>query len=332
TPPDRSTPMAFMSVLSEAYYRWGRYDDALQMAQATLAMRERKQGPDHPEIAGTLDKLALIQLSLGDEGGAEQSYRRSLKIAEKNYPDGPLLAQAVQNLANFYSVTGRSDDALPLFKRAAEINANDKTYRAGETYQSYAMAKLRAGQAEEAEALAEKALELFDANQGPESEPSGATHLTLARIQFALGKNDEAGKHGEKGLAIYRKVLSAGNPRIGDALFQLGFAAQRRRDRDRAEALYAEALEAMGTRRPPHHEAVINTRSSLANQILIGKKEPARAYETADLAASALEGRVLANARLVGRAGTPTLSAADRNVFFIAVRTAWAYSESLPPQ
>ena len=46
-------------------------------------------------------------------------------------------------------------------------------------------------------------------------------------------------------------------------------------------------------------------------------------------AAEALRKKVLANARLLGKEGAPTLNSGERNVFFISVRAAWAYSESL---
>lgn len=330
--PRRPTEMAFLTNLGDAYLRWGRYQDALAATEKALKLREERQGPNHPDVAGTLSNLGLIHLTLGDEGKAEADYKRALQICEAAFPDGgTLLATAVEDLGQFYSNTGRTDQAIPLLERAVSIRekAGDHTWRMASTWRLLALARLNAGDGEGAAAAAEKALALYQSNLGPDTLEVGTAQLTLARIRYALGDNVNGELYAKAGLATYRKALSPDNPRIGDALYLVGFGAQRRRDRDAAEDLYGQALKAMIGRRADNHEAVINTRTSLAQQILIGKKDPRRAFETVQPAADALREKALANARVLGREGAPNLSGSDRNVFFISVRTAWAFSESL---
>jgi tetratricopeptide (TPR) repeat protein len=327
----RDTLMAFQTVLSDAYFRWGRYDESAAIAEQALKLREEREGPEHPMIAGVLDSLAKTRLTQGDQATAERLYRRELAIAEKSYPDGgAMLAQAVQNLALFYSVTGRNDDALPLFERAGQIldKAGDHSWRAAELANEQALAYVRAGMGPEALAAGERSLALYEKELGPKSVEAGLAHLALARVEYALRHNDKGEAHAKAGYDIYLATLKSGNPRLGDALFLMGFGAQRRRNIDEAQALYARAVEAMVKARPPWHEALINSRTSLAQQIHLGGKNPQGAYDAARASADSLRGRILANARLIGGGGAPVMNESDRNVFYVAVRTGWALSEA----
>ena len=66
----------------------------------SLAIREKALGPDHPDVAGSLNNLAVLYHDQGRYAEAEPLYKRSLAIEEKALgPDHPDVATSLNNLA-----------------------------------------------------------------------------------------------------------------------------------------------------------------------------------------------------------------------------------------
>jgi tetratricopeptide (TPR) repeat protein len=93
--------------------------DAKQSHKRALTIREKALGPNHPDVALSLNNLAGIDQAQGRYAEAEPLYKRSLAIREKALsPDHPDVAQALNNLAELYRGLGRYADAEPLYKRS----------------------------------------------------------------------------------------------------------------------------------------------------------------------------------------------------------------------
>src|SRR5262245_42366906 len=84
-------------------YNAGRYSDAVTIAQRILALRERALGRNHPDVATSLNNLALLYSSRGRYAEAEPLFQRALAIREKalgrDHPDGVI---PLNNLAELY--------------------------------------------------------------------------------------------------------------------------------------------------------------------------------------------------------------------------------------
>jgi tetratricopeptide (TPR) repeat protein len=81
-------------------YNQGRYSEAIPLAQRVLTMCEKAFGPDHPDVATSLNNLAELYRVQGRYADAERLYERSLAIrwpgaARKNAAAGAL-ADAVE--------------------------------------------------------------------------------------------------------------------------------------------------------------------------------------------------------------------------------------------
>ena len=71
----------------------GRYADAEPLYKRSLAIREKALGPDHPDVALSLNNLAELYHAQGRYADAEPLYKRSLAIREKALgPDHPDVA------------------------------------------------------------------------------------------------------------------------------------------------------------------------------------------------------------------------------------------------
>jgi len=59
-------------------YNQGCYTEAIPIAKDVLAILEKALGPEHPEVAGGLNILAVLYYALGDYAKAEPLYKRAL--------------------------------------------------------------------------------------------------------------------------------------------------------------------------------------------------------------------------------------------------------------
>jgi tetratricopeptide (TPR) repeat protein len=92
-----------------------------------LAIREKQLGADHPDVATSLNNLAILYESQGRYTEAELLYRRSLAIREKQLGvDNPHVGTSLNNLAVLYESQGRYTEAEPLYLRSLAID--EKVY------------------------------------------------------------------------------------------------------------------------------------------------------------------------------------------------------------
>ncbi len=89
-----------------------------------MAIFEKALGPDHPDVATSLNNLAELYRTQGQYAQAEPLYKRSLAIAEKSLGlDHPAVATVLNNLAALYRATKRDEEAKTLEQRAVRIRA-----------------------------------------------------------------------------------------------------------------------------------------------------------------------------------------------------------------
>ena len=105
-------------------YQAGDYKRATAIAEKALKVAEENVGPDHPDVATTLNNLAGLYTAQGEYAKAEPLFKRSLAILEKALgPDHPSVATSLNNIAALYRATNRPELAEPLEERAAKIRA-----------------------------------------------------------------------------------------------------------------------------------------------------------------------------------------------------------------
>lgn len=109
---------------AEELYRTGKYERAVVVAKTALEVAEKNAGPNHPDVATSLNTLASLYQVQGQYAEAEPLFKRSLAIMEKALgPDHPNVAQSLENIAVLYRATQRDKEAEKLERRAASIRA-----------------------------------------------------------------------------------------------------------------------------------------------------------------------------------------------------------------
>src|SRR5690349_10261536 len=85
----------------------GKYREALDLAQRSVALTEQRFGANHVTLASALNTLALLHEDQGRHGEAEPLYKRTIAIVEKALgPDHPNLGITLGNLAALHQKQG----------------------------------------------------------------------------------------------------------------------------------------------------------------------------------------------------------------------------------
>ena len=173
-----------------------QYRAAEPFYKRALVIWEKALGPDHPDVAETLDNLALLYDAEARYAQAEPLYKRALAIWEKALgPDHPDVALSLNNLAELLCAQGQDAQAEPLHKRALAIREK----ALGPDHPDVALslnnlAKLyrTQGQYAQAEPLLKRALVIWEKALGPD-HPDVATCLeNMAALCRATNRAEEA--------------------------------------------------------------------------------------------------------------------------------------------
>jgi len=98
------------------------YSIAEPLYLEALGIRRKALPKDHPDIAGSLNNLALLYQREGLYEKAELLHVEALEIWRKTLPEGhPNIAASLNNLASLYQREGLYKKAEPLFEEALRI-------------------------------------------------------------------------------------------------------------------------------------------------------------------------------------------------------------------
>jgi tetratricopeptide (TPR) repeat protein/predicted Ser/Thr protein kinase len=182
----------------------GKYDEALAAHRRALAIREKLLGPEHPQVAGSLNNLGDTLDDQGKHDEAVPYYRRALAIREATFgPEHPEVGASLNNLGDALAGAGHHEEALEAFGRALAIW--EKTLGAAHP----------------------KTADLLD---------------NIGSSLAAQGKFEEALGYNQRALAIKEKVLGANHPAAAFSLNTIGIALIGLKRYDRALVELRRAL------------------------------------------------------------------------------------------
>ena len=195
----------------------GMYPLAESALTEALNICEKLFGPDHADVADSLNQLALLYQAQGRYAETEPLYKRALAVGEKALgPEHADVGARLNNLGVLYRSQRRYAEAEPLYQRALAIfekalgpeHANVGTglnnlaglYEAQDRYA-------------EAELLYKRALAIGEKALGPEHPDVGARLNNLAVLYQARGRYAEAEPLYKRALAIREKIFGINHPR-----------------------------------------------------------------------------------------------------------------------
>ena len=85
------------------------------MYVVALELRKKSLGEEHPDVAGSLNNLALLYKSQGEYEKAEPLYVEALEMYKKLLgEEHPSVATSINNLAGLYDAQGKYEKGLLL--------------------------------------------------------------------------------------------------------------------------------------------------------------------------------------------------------------------------
>ena len=103
-------------------FQQGKYQQAIPIVEKALAIVEKEKGPEDPDTAKTLNRLALLHGLTDDYAKAEPLFQRALQIREKVLGlENPDTATSLNELAGVYDHLGDYTKAEPLYQQALQI-------------------------------------------------------------------------------------------------------------------------------------------------------------------------------------------------------------------
>ena len=165
--------------------REGRNEEALQMFERTLALREAALGPEHRDTAISLSNLARTYTKMERHEDALAMHRRAIEIRKKTLGDRhPYLAESYEDLAWTLELANHHAEALDTQREALSRCESSL----GPDHPQCAWSKVRLAEllgkgpseATEIEALLTQALPVLEKTHGPEHERVTRTRALLA--------------------------------------------------------------------------------------------------------------------------------------------------------
>jgi tetratricopeptide (TPR) repeat protein len=230
----------------------GRYREAEALLRKAIAVGERAFGPDHAELSGPLNDLAVSYKYLARFVDAGPLYQRALRITQRTLgPDHPDVATIYHNLGGLEHAAGNWSRGEPFARRAVRLRVR----ALGRSHPDVAadltaLAALldRQEKNDEAERLYRRALRILERAHGPRHHLVAAALNNLAAVHQARGEASEAEALYRRALDIEVEVLGPDHPKVAFALNNLAVLVGRRRPAEaarlfrRALALFRRAL------------------------------------------------------------------------------------------
>jgi tetratricopeptide (TPR) repeat protein len=95
----------------------GQYAKAESLCQRALVLREKSLGPNHSDVAQSLNNLALVYYAQGQYSKAEPLYQRQVAILLKKHGlDHPDVARSLKSLEALQAALRVSNSVMPQFK------------------------------------------------------------------------------------------------------------------------------------------------------------------------------------------------------------------------
>ncbi len=257
-----------LDALGEPLYRAGKYREAIQLAQRSLALREQALGANDLLVAMSCNNLGVLHVGAGELAVAEPLFLRALHLRERLAgPDSALVATTLNNLAGVYRDRNEPARAMPLVSRALQILEHELACvreLTAITTDNLGVLHGRLGNYPEATELHRHAIELFGQGSGTPSADEAAAWNNLGAVQRAQGRYADAEASYRRALAINEGALGPAHVDVALCLNNLSAVCEQLGRPQEAELLL---LRALGIRRDslgPSHPDIAQSLNNLA--------------------------------------------------------------------
>nr|MBP9089826.1 tetratricopeptide repeat protein [bacterium] len=233
-----------------------------------LTIFEKVNGPDHPDVASSLNNLAELYRTQGRYADAEPLFKRSIAIRESKLgAEHPNVATSLNGLALLYKTQGRYADAEPLYKRSLaileKVNGQDHPDVATALNNLAALYQTQ-GPYADAEPLYKRSLAIRESKLGADHPDVAISLGSLASLYVSQGRYADAEPLFKRSLAIQESKLGADHPDVATSLNDLASLYVSQGRYADAEPLFKRSLAISEKVNGPDHPDVALSLNNLA--------------------------------------------------------------------
>jgi len=209
----------------------GRNEEAREVLEQALAQQEQQLGPEHPEVATTLNHLAGLYWNLGEIAQMEVLDQRSLRIRQQQLgPTHPLTAEILNDIGYALMRQGHYQQAVLQLDRALATCEQ----QLGPDHPQTATCLMNLGelyreqkQYAQAEAVLQRALRICEQHLGPDHPWTATCLRRMGNLSQAQGRDIQAEALLRHALGIFERYLEGDHRWIAACLADLGKSACR---------------------------------------------------------------------------------------------------------
>jgi tetratricopeptide (TPR) repeat protein len=263
-------------------YNQGKFNEAIDLAEQALNLAKSLYPSDHPDVATSLNNLALFYDSQGRYPEAEPLYKKALEMWQRLFKgDHSNVASSLNNLAGFYDSQGRYPEAEPLYKKALEMwqrlfKGDHSDVASG--LNNLALLYNSQGRYKKAEPLFQQSLEMRKRLFKDDHRDVAQSLNSLATLYYFQGLYEKAETLYIQALEMWQHIFPSDHLDVASGLNNLALLYNSQGGYEKSEPLFHEALEMRKRLFPHDHPDVATSLSNLAllynSQGRYGKAEP----------------------------------------------------------
>lgn len=242
----------------------------LEPSQAAQAMLIEALPPEHPNIAHSMNNVAMLHHQLREYDTARTLYERALLILREALPsEHRYIADSLNNLATLRYHSREYETALQLYQEALAIRRSALT--ADHPDVAYCLNNLATVhqdllEYDKARPLYEEALMIRRKALPADHSDTASSLNNLGNLYQNLADYEAARPFYEEALAIYRKVLPPDHPHIAHIINNLAILHSNLGEHDAARRLCEDALAIYRKSLPLDHPSIADALYNLAKE------------------------------------------------------------------
>ena len=215
-----------LETMGKVYFSLGLFGESRRLLEQSLGLRERLQGPDHPDVGRALVQLGRVEVADGRLDEAHERLEHSEAILERSLgPESLEFAEALYWQGNLASLRGIAASANSWTTRALSIferNLGHDSVYVGWCYNDLGISLANEARFDAAAQQFQKALDIKGRHLAPDHPDLATACNNLGYSLLRLGRYDEAHPLAERGVAIAERSLGPDHFMTGLHLHTLG--------------------------------------------------------------------------------------------------------------
>ena len=252
------TAAAIRHTIGNTYASLGLLEEAELWLRQALQMRQGILGREHPDVAASMDDLAVLLRDKGQNEEAERMAREALAMRRRLLGnESEEVADSLNTLGNTLQNRGRYEAAEAQLRESLALRRKlpgGESVEVAETLGNLAAVLLSRGDFDGAESLLRESLAVFRRVLGAQHPRVASGLANLAALLYEKGDFESAERLYRESLTTSRSSLGDTHPEVATTMNNLGVVLSVRGDFDAAEPLLRESLairrKALGEKHP----------------------------------------------------------------------------------